>query len=446
MALLKRWLADRGVTATLVRVASGSAALQFVNLGVGLITGMALSRLLGVEGLGQYGLAMATASFLGIGVEAGMSQLILRDAARENGPTTATPAALQEAAVSAVAIAAVCLAGISVYAVTTDTPAKSIFASLIFCLVVALSNIAVAPILGAQRVVAGQVPSLVIRPLAFLSLLGASSLALPKLSATAAMTFQVLAGTLALGFALVQLRSFTTSAGPLREPQKSEIHTRGRLWLKSLPIAASEAARIIQGNAAIATLGGLATAEAVGLFRVASSTWTMVMLPLTLFNGATGPLLARLHAEGDRKKTQTALWQIALGMTVGVAGLSMPIFLSGDWLLEFLFGPGFGRAAPELKVLCLGAVFNAFFGPNTTMLTMAGRERVVARAFAVSVAVLLLSLGPLIVAFGSLGAAVASSASMLTWNIIIWVDARVSLNLDTSLLGFFDGRLRASPG
>lgn len=435
-ARLARFWRSSGLTPTIVRISSGSAVLHLVNMAVGLITGMVLSRLLGAKGLGEYGIAMATASFLGIPIEAGMAQLIIRDTAKANRMTPEIVGMVRNAVGNALVVASVIAVAVLVYDKMWASPAVPLLLSVAFAVASSWTNIVAAPVLGVQKVVAGQIAPLAVRPIAFLLVLCSLLISGSVASPVVVMFFQVGSAGISLAFGLYQFFLLVRTTHKSNEKMATPVSHRA-LWRESLPIAAVGASHVLLGNGPIAALGMVATAESVGLYRVATSTLTMVMLPLTLLNAVAVPVLARTHASGDVRATQSALRQFAIGMTTGVAVLAAPAFAAGEPLLDLLFGLGFGRAAPELRVLIVGALVNAFFGANVAILTMAGRAKVVARAFAVGVIVLGTSLPPLVSRFDSMGAAVASTLAMTVWNVIVWIEAHIALGVDTSLLGMW---------
>lgn len=437
MKLLER-LKGRGITAILIRASTGTATLQLLNMAAGLLTGMTLSRVLGVEGLGRYGLAMATASYFQVPLESGFSQIVLREVASK-GFARGALRTLMTALRFELFLAVLLLGGVLIAAMLSNRSSASWLLALGFAFLVSATNIVAAGVQGTQRIVRGQVATLVVRPIIFLMGLGAFVVAgRTGTSEQHVLAIQVAAAAVGLLVAAAQLAAAVRAGESGDDPESIS----GRqLWLGALPIAASEAARVLQGNAAISVLGLVGTVESAGLFRVASSTWTMVMIPLTLFNGATAPLIARLYAN-EPKRLQSTLAKIAFGMTGGVVVLSAPVFLAGPTLLSLLFGEQFSVASDALRILCVGALINAFFGANTTLLNMTGRERLVARAFLVSVVVLVAALVPLTYLWGDVGAALASILGMASWNIILWVDAKRQLRLDTSLFAFVQSRER----
>lgn len=130
------------------------------------------------------------------------------------------------------------------------------------------------------------------------------------------------------------------------------------------------------------------------------------------------PVAARLFARGDKEGINDLYWQTAAWQAV----LSFPVFAVTFSLAQgvtvLLFGERYGTSAPILALLSLGYYVNAALGQNSLTLRVFGMVRylVVSNllAAAANVALLILLVPPL----GALGAAVATSASLIFQNMV----------------------------
>jgi O-antigen/teichoic acid export membrane protein len=210
--------------------------------------------------------------------------------------------------------------------------------------------------------------------------------------------------------------------------------THAKAWLRSaLPMALTEGMRILHGNVSIVLLGALSTSVLVGVFRVASSMGLLLNMPVTLLQVVSAPVFSRLHAAGDHKRLQRMLSWVAPAMVTGVAIVILPIVLGGPQLLAKVFGAEFGASYVPLLILSAGTLIGSAFGAGTTLLNMTGHERRVTRAFGLSLVVLGLLSPPLIQFWGAVGAASANSIAFVLWTVLMWLDARRLLQLDTSI-------------
>lgn len=198
-------------------------------------------------------------------------------------------------------------------------------------------------------------------------------------------------------------------------------------------MALTEGMRVLQGHLAILLLGLLGSVAMVGLFRVATSTMALIATPITILNVVSAPIVARLHARGELARLRSLATAVAWTMLLGVVALSVPLLWAGEWLLGTAFGAEFEASLPSLLVLCAGQVVSAVFGANATLLNMSGHEGRVTRAFVVALIVNVLTAMILIPLRGDVGAATATALSMLTWNVIMWIDARRLVLVDSSV-------------
>jgi O-antigen/teichoic acid export membrane protein len=109
--------------------------------------------------------------------------------------------------------------------------------------------------------------------------------------------------------------------------------------------------------------------------------------------------------------------------------------LAAGPLLGLVFGNGFVPAAQTLKVLAAGAIIGSAFGPNAALLNMTGHERRVTRAVSMSLVINLVVMMALAPKWGSTGAALGVLAGQIWWNLLLWVDAKQRLSIDTSIVG-----------
>lgn len=124
-------------------------------------------------------------------------------------------------------------------------------------------------------------------------------------------------------------------------------------------------------------------------------------------------------------------------MTSCTLALTLPFLVAGAPLLSIIFGEEFGDASSSLLVLCSSVVINGFFGANAALLNMTGHHARVTRASGVSLVLFALAAPILIGVQGTIGAAIATALSMLTWSFLMWRDAQRLLALDTSFMSFF---------
>ena len=434
------YLNRRGMGPLIVRAVIGSGGLRLAGMVFGFLVGLQLTRGLGVDDYGIYGVAMSVIALLTVPTEFGLPQLLTREvAAAQVSKDWAQLRGILMWSSKVVILASVCVMTlVAIGFAATDTNfcsplAMPLIAGLVMVPLVALGNLQCAALRGLQHIVKGQLPDTLIRPALFsLFLFLAPWLAMP-LSPALAMWLGVASAAVAFGLAIFLLHRHLPAAIRTAKPKFHPV----LWWSSAMPMALTEGMRVLQSHFLILLMSIFATISMVGLFKVASSVALLITVPVALLNVVGAPLLSRLHAQGDHVRLQRLLRWIAIGMTGGSLALTVPLLVDGRSLLAAVFGEEFGAANESTLVLCGSAVINGIFGANAVLLNMTGHQNRVTRASGFSLVLLVLLSPPLIANAGALGAAIASSLSMLAWNVMMWRDALRLLSIDTSLLYIF---------
>ena len=429
-------LSGPGLGATLARGAAGGGGVRLVGMALSFLVGLQLARGLGPAGYGVYAAAMSVVALLSIPSEFGVPQVVTRElaAGREREDWAAGAGVLRWADRGVLALSGLtaALAAAWVWAFGGEGPLAATLAwAVVLVPVVGLAKVRASALRGLMRVVLGQVPDLIVRPAAMSVLLAAAAAAGVALTAPRAMAAGVLAAGAALAFGAVALRRATPA-----EVRAAAPRSEGRAWMAAAaPMGLTDGIRILQGHASILILTAAAAPEAVGVYQVAARVATLAAMPIALLNIVAAPLLAKLHAAGDRAGTRRALWGSAAAMAGGVGLLSLPLVLFGGPILGLVFGEEYAGGAGPLAVLCGANLVSAACGPNAALLNMTGHERRVTAAFLWSLPASLLSAAALVPALGASGAAMSVVCGTLAWNAALWRSARRHAGLDPTVLG-----------
>lgn len=434
------YFARGGLGPTLVRALIGSAGIRIVGMAFGFLVGVQLARGLGAAGYGVYGVAMSIISMVMIPTEFGLPQLITREVAsaqvRQDWSLIRGILKWANSIVILLSLA-MAFAGLVVWLLFhekfSEDVAYALLPGLFLIPLVPLSNLRGAALRGLQKIVRGQLPDVICRPIVFSLLLLIASLFLPMgLTPAVAITMQVLAAAVTLMLASFMLKAILPTIQNKEMPIKN-----AKAWLYSaFPMALTEGMRMLNSNVSILLLGVLSTSVTVGIFRVATAMGILFTMPVTLVHIVSAPVISRLYAAEDYQRLQRMLSWIALVMFIGVAGITLPFIFFGDQILSKVFGAEFGDANLPLLILSAGTIIGSAFGAGATLLNMTGYEKKVTRAFLISLVILGFLLFPLIDLWGAAGAALANSISFVIWSILMWIDARRFLSLDISIFSF----------
>ncbi len=165
----------------------------------------------------------------------------------------------------------------------------------------------------------------------------------------------------------------------------------------------------------------------IGLFRTAWQITALVTLVVATLDTVSGPRIAAASRIKDIDAIRKLWRQSALIMTLGSMPLLVVVLAVPEWVLG-LFGAEFVAAAPALRILALGQIFNIATGSVGAVLMMTGREGWSLRLGILSLAVLGLAGVILIPLYGVAGAAMATSLSVVvrngTMTLLVWRQLR----------------------
>jgi O-antigen/teichoic acid export membrane protein len=436
MRVASNYVTGSGLGPFLVRAVAGSGAVQFAGMVLTFLVGVQLARGLGIEGYGQYGIAMAVITLAGIPAHFGLPGLVVREvaaaSARKDFPSLFGVIGWADRTSISIALPIALMTALGAYLFIgghSSPVTRSIALGALTIPLVALTYIRGATLRGLDYAVLGQVPLNLLRPALFSALLFVLFAFWPGAGAADAMTLNVITAASAVVLAHLWLRP------RLPRPRPTELVQHRRQWLSScIPIGMNGAFSVIQGQVGILAIGLFSSDSDVALFRIAVSTVTVIAAPLTVVAVVVTPLLAKLSTQGDTRRLQHLCTRSAQAMAAGTIVLALPFVLWGSELISSVFGPDYAPALPALLVMSAAQVVNAAFGPSAMLLTMTRHERRVTRALFFGLIANLALLLLFVPAWGIVGAAAAMAGSVLVWNLLAWIDVRRLLGIQTSLI------------
>jgi O-antigen/teichoic acid export membrane protein len=191
-------------------------------------------------------------------------------------------------------------------------------------------------------------------------------------------------------------------------------------------------ATAILGQADVIIVGILLKSQDVAIYSAAAATSRLVTFPLYAATALSAPKFAVLHAQQRHLDLQALVTDVTRWTFWPSVAVAVMLVASGSMVLR-LFGPGFEQGYATLLILTFGQLVNAFTGPVTTLLNMAGHQIVTARVLSMS-AIFGVTFG---LAFtqiwGSVGTAIAFSGVMTLWNAWLVIFAIRKLEIYTFL-------------
>jgi O-antigen/teichoic acid export membrane protein len=422
-----------------LRVSTESAVnfgiqIGFATLSLGAM--LALSRFIGVEEYGAYSNAIAWANIFSVFAPLGFGLLLIRDIAilrsKENWSLLRGLLNFSDLVVLLVSILVAFIIAV-VGTFVFSAPEQEVMRVCLFiaAIIVPLWSLAIlrqSAMRGFEKPIHAMVPDLIIRPA--LTLVGILIVFLlwPRyLNAASSLWITILASTIALLVATI----WTNRIIPKEVQVKPAIQVK--VWFDSaLPMLILNSAQIVTAQSPVVLLGLFSQARDVGFFNVAARlSGTMIYLPLA-FGTVLCPIVARLYSLGERNRLQklmkTSTRIIFLSNLILFAGF----LFWGDKILGF-FGAEFVAARSALIILALGCVIDGALGNSALVLSMTGREGIVAKSLSLTAILNIIIASSVIPFYGFVGVAVVNTVVMslfrlyLAWFVFTKMDLNISV-------------------
>ncbi|MBN2475613.1 MAG: polysaccharide biosynthesis C-terminal domain-containing protein [Pirellulales bacterium] len=434
-------LAGNPVLSMLASGASVAMALYVAQAGLGYLLNVCLGRWLDEVHFGRYGMAMSLSLILASVAGLGLPVLSLRFISQY--VSTGKPALARGAAryawrrtllagtVAALAAAAVVLAG-SALGWMQGNP--TLLLGIALTPFLALMQVQAEQLRALHRLVAAYLPLYVLRPAIVLAicLLLYLSFGGDKGRLTSVMVLAVSMGgsaVLLIGQNIV-FRRLMPSAMRDAEPVYDRSHWRSVAW----PLWIITAAVTFQGQIDVFLVGSLLGDETAGLYFAAARTAALAGFVLLGVNAIAAPMISALYHQGRMAELQRLVSCVAQLIFWPTTLTVIALVFFGDKVLG-VFGQRYVAAQNLLIILAIAQAVNALAGSVGYLLQMTGHQKAVARVFLISVILNILLNALLIPYFGMYGAAIATTTSMVAWNVWLYVLVRSRLNVDPSVFG-----------
>lgn len=410
------------VGAILARGASAFLVVQVLGLGVSFGLQVLLARAMGAESYGTYVYVASWMALLLLVCRMGFGTASLRFVAafRAQGDWPRLRGYLRTSQ-RVVGLASLGVAGATAlvaWGLGTHMPAATSATLLVASLalpVLAFLQLWSHILRGLQRVLASQVPATLVQPALLGLAAGVCVLAWPRLlDAPLAMALHAGSGLAAAALSFASLRRAVPeparTAAPAGEPRE---------WLRvALPLLAVNALLVVQERADVLAVGSLLGPAEAGIYGAASRVASLIAFGLTAVNAWAAPLVSDLHARGDRAGLERLVRLAARAIFVVTLPLCVGVALFGRQVLA-AFGPEFQVAHGALVLLAGSQLVNALAGPVGFLMTMTGRQDTAARILAVHTALGIVLCLVLVPRWGILGAAAATTATRVSWNVVM---------------------------
>ena len=423
----------------LARGAASSLIFKFVYSGLSFLGGLLLARWLGTAAYGAYAYSMAWIWFLVPVALIGLDTLLVREMAAYQVQSAwgEMRAFLLQAhrvvlcvsvglAVGAAAVARLFASRANAQVLVT------LWMALLILPFLALIRVGQAALQGLHQVTRGLLPSLVIQPVIFVCfLLGAHWLAPKLVTAPRAMTLNAVSFAIAWMVLIWVLWRYFPESAKTAQPVHRELP-----WFRSvLPLLLFTGMYMVNGQADILLLGMIKGAREAGIYQVASRAAGLIGFFLVAAIPALVPEISSLYAARRMDRLQRVITRAVRLTLLASLPVGLALIVFGGWLLAHLFGADFAQGRNALAILSVGQLANVAMGSAAYMLLMMGLEVDAAKGMAAGAVANIILNAALIPKWGLEGAAFASAASMILWNVWLSVLAYKRLGVHSTALG-----------
>jgi O-antigen/teichoic acid export membrane protein len=426
------WSSADGLERLLARLSGGAFILEVTGAVVAFLVQWLLARVLGAEKLGIYLFCLSWVRLLVLPAKLGMERASLRfiSAYLAEGKLSLLRGFMTRA--HQLVLGASLALGTVLFLITRtmgerlgDERLTAFSWAALALPLMALGGLQAAQLRGFRKITWALGSQKVLRPTLMIVLVLAALAFTETLSADRAMALQV--GALALG-----LLASTTGLGLARpvELRSEAAEYTTRAWLAvSMPLLLITGFNVVLRQTDILMVGSILGPTQTGIYGVAVRVAALVHFGLTAVNAGLAPLISQLHAQGRNEELQGV---VALGARLiffFTLAVSLVVIFGTRQVLA-LFGAEFLEGTTALRVLIVSQLVNSLAGPVGLLMTMTGHQnqaaRIIGGAAALNV-VLNLALIPL---FGIVGAAVATTVSMVVWNVLLVIAVRNKLGIN----------------
>lgn len=407
-------------------------SLRSSFVGVNLVTGIFLARVLGQADYGIYTYTVALAAILTIPASFGFDRLLVREVSiytvkakwgQLRGLLQWSNRFVLAASIGLVSVILTIVWSADLIASPLKIP---ISVGLLYIPVGALRSLRLAVMKGLDQVTWSLIPEWVITPIILIGVVSTVQWISPaSISAISIIVIYLTVMVATLGLGSAMLRHILPKAIQQAAPQYDK-----KSWIiGAFPMMILGGLQIIHTRIDILMLGMLRSTDDVAIYSAVLQGTQFTGVILLSANVVIATRIASLYAENNREQLQYLVIYSARTITV-LSCLSVTVLVGfGSAYLRF-FGDDYVQGWGSLVILSLGQLVNAATGSVGVLLTMTGHERYMVISTGLSAILNVLLNTILIPLWGLNGAALATTISLIFINTAksLWVARTLRLN------------------
>lgn len=209
-----------------------------------------------------------------------------------------------------------------------------------------------------------------------------------------------------------------------------------KVWLKSLlPFSLIVLANTFNTQIGILVLGIYSPSEAIAGLRIAERGVQFVAMSLAIINSVTAPYIVRLYKDNNIQDLQVLAKNIARGALAIALPIVIIFIVFGKYIIETIFGIEYVILSYlPLVILSIGQLFNMYCGAVGNLLSMSGNAALTLKGQIIALMISISACFLLVPLYGAIGAAVAVSLGLISWNIILLRAVKKVLNINASAI------------
>ncbi len=417
----------------------GGLALKLSSTGLNFLSAILMARLLGPTEYGIYSYAMAIIFFMSIPTSLGLPSLVVRyiasyHAKSEWGYIRGLLLTSNKVVIFS-SIIILSLAWVSTYFFSDrfkPQQLSTLQAALILLPLMSLSGLRSATLQGLNYTIIAQLPETLLKSIIILSLLYAAYLFLPREVITPVFVMYIQVASTSIAFITGAVLLWKRLP---KHVKKTPSNFEYKKWLNSaLPFMLFGGVIILNQKTDLLMLGWLSGTYSVGIYEVATRGAEIFIFILVSINVAVGPTMTNLYVTGEIERLRKLITNCTYIISIVSLLLFSFIFYLGDIFINTLFGLKYIDAYDPLIILCIGQLINALLGTIVgQLLIMTGHERETTIGIGFGAVLNVILSYYLIPHFGINGAALASTISLTTGNILLVFFAKKKLNINTTI-------------
>jgi len=424
------------VDVSIYRKAVKSLSVKLLTALFNFSIALILARSLGADEYGYYAYAIALVMILTVPAQFGFPSLVVKEVSRsvakgdvfylDNFWSWAKSCSL------IISIIVFLLSEVAAYSfIRNDYQYSVVAVALALIPLIAMLSLYSAYLRGLKKIILGQFFEPLLRFVFFFVFIGLVVFFLEnETDSVRSVELHVLAGFIS-AFSLF-LVTKKIKAKFNKDVIQSEPFLRKVMWLTVTPMAITASVQVLNANLDVLVVDYFLDKGSVGVYKITVQVTLLLAFGLQAINLILAPYFSSLYQDRDFQKLQNYS-RISARLSFLFSLLAaIPLMLYSSDILAFLFGDMYGEGAVALVYLLIGQMVNAYFGSVGVLLNMSGNHKFVAKSSAFSLLMnLTLSLS-LVPKWGIEGAAIATAAALVFWNISLNIYARKKLGISTA--------------